>query len=126
MEKRAIRGGHDMTDNDIIKALDCCQIAESILDCEKLKCPILRDDECRFFTRSEKDGLNAILTEMCKESLAYINRQKAEIERLEKANKSFADLGKLYSEIRAEAIKEFAERLKVENFTKFFCGQNTI
>lgn len=24
---------------------------------------------------------------------------------------------------RAEDIKEFAERLKVENFTKFFCGQ---
>ena len=44
--------------------------------------------------------------------LDLINRQKAEIERLEKENDYFADIGKMYSEIKAEAIKEFAERLK--------------
>lgn len=33
-----------------------------------------------------------------------INRQKAEIER-------FADIGKMYSEVRAEAVREFAEKL---------------
>lgn len=49
------------------------------------------------------------------ENLAWlIEKQAAEIERLQKANESFADLGKLYSEIKAEAIKEFAERLKEE------------
>ena len=36
-----------------------------------------------------------------------IIKAKAEIER-------FADIGKMYSEVRAEAIKEFAERLKNE------------
>ena len=37
------------------------------------------------------------------------NRPQTEIERLQKENNQFADLGKMYSEIRAEAIKEFAE-----------------
>ena len=46
------------------------------------------------------------------EILDLINRQKAEIERLQKVNDSFTDIGKLYSEIKVEAIKDFAERLK--------------
>jgi hypothetical protein len=45
-------------------------------------------------------------------ALDLINRQQAEIERLQKVNDSFTDIGKMYSEIKAEAIKEFAERLK--------------
>ena len=36
----------------------------------------------------------------------------AEIERLQKENNQFADIGKMYSEIKSEAVKEFAERLK--------------
>lgn len=40
------------------------------------------------------------------------NRQQAEIERLKKETEYFADIGKMYSEVRAEAVKEFAERLK--------------
>lgn len=43
------------------------------------------------------------------------NRElKAEIERLNKEVETFADIGKMYSEIKAEAVKEFAERLKKE------------
>lgn len=41
--------------------------------------------------------------------LDLIKRKDAEIERLEKANESFSDMGKLYSEIKSEAIKEFAD-----------------
>lgn len=44
--------------------------------------------------------------------LDLINRKNAEIERLEKENHSFADIGKLYSEIKSEAIKEFWDKLK--------------
>lgn len=33
-----------------------------------------------------------------------------ENERLKKANESFADMGKMFSEIKAEAYKEFAEK----------------
>ena len=45
-------------------------------------------------------------------ALDLINRQQIEIERLQKVNDSFTDIGKLYSEIKVEAIKDFAERLK--------------
>ena len=45
-----------------------------------------------------------------------IAEKDAEIERLRKENERFADIGKMYSEIRAEAkseaYKEFAERVK--------------
>lgn len=47
-----------------------------------------------------------------------LNRQKAEIERLEEEKEQlkadiemFTEIGKMYSEIKAEAVKEFAERL---------------
>lgn len=43
---------------------------------------------------------------------AELIKSQAEIERLREESKSFADIGKMYSEIKAEAIKEFAERLK--------------
>ena len=41
------------------------------------------------------------------------NGFKAEVERLQSVADSFTDIGKLYSEIKAEAYKEFAD--KVEN-----------
>jgi uncharacterized protein YjgD (DUF1641 family) len=72
---------------------------------------------------------------MLPDALSLINRQKAEIEKkdkdimelmainksrkediemLIKENSQFADIGKMYSEIKAEAIKDFAERVKEE------------
>ena len=45
-----------------------------------------------------------------------INRLQAENERLKKESEIFADIGKMYSEIKAEAYKEFAERLKEKKF----------
>jgi hypothetical protein len=44
-------------------------------------------------------------------ALDLIRRQKQQIER-------FADIGKMYNEARAEAIREFAERFKER------CGNN--
>lgn len=43
---------------------------------------------------------------------ALLREKDAEIERLKKENNQFADIGKMYSEIRAEAIDDFAEMLK--------------
>lgn len=88
-----------MTDAEIIKALECC-CSNNIDSCEE--CPI--KIECYTETIDCK-----------KEALDLINRQKAEIERLQKENNQFADIGKMYSEIKAEAIKEFAERVKKIN-----------
>ena len=99
-----------MTDNEIIKALECCY---TYFDCDG--CPF--EEPC--------SGLN-VLTE---NTLDLINRQKAEIERLQKSNEEmFCTISKQDAEItqlqkrivfwredmnyqpekeRAEAIKEF-------------------
>lgn len=61
-----------MTDNEIIKALECC--AEDEWRC---------NNNCPFFEKCSK-------TLMAKSSLDIINRQQAEIERL-KAFKSYFD-----------------------------------
>ena len=80
-----------MTDNEIIKALECC-IND---DCDN--CPDT-------FGNCEHNAM--------RNALDLINRQKADIGRLQKINDSFTDIGKLYSEVKAEVVKEFADRLK--------------
>ena len=90
-----------LTDNEIIKALEYC---EDSADTDKhcLKCPYCNESYC--------------LDKMMADALSLINRQKAEIERLQEKNKRlFAEnVGITHSskEIKAEAIKEFAERFK--------------
>lgn len=102
-----------MTDMDIIKGFECCvQVTPGI--CKR--CPYHN----KIFTRCSKM--------LMQDALNLINRQKTEIEELTEKhwnecrqiahydNEStlFADLGKLYSEIRIEAVKKFAEALKAE------------
>lgn len=83
---------YSMTDNEIIKALECC-IND---DCDN--CPDT-------FGNCEHNAM--------RNALDLINRQKAEIERLTKANERFAEeFDSYYAYVKSEAIKEFAERLK--------------
>lgn len=95
-----------MTDNDIIKALECCKIKTPPYKCEE--CPLLR-------------GVSNSCIYECKE-LAYdlINRQKAEIERLTAENEEQAQaiINALHrmKVVRAEAIREFAEKIKKHFF----------
>lgn len=79
-----------LTDNEIIKALE--NVAE-------------------WFTEHGKNTNTAVIG-ISKQAIDLINHQRAEIERLNKEVETFADIGKMYSEIKAEAVKEFAERLK--------------
>ena len=93
----------ELTDNEIIKALRECANNGYNENCGSCKnCPYLEmaylPEEC--------------MTMLAKDALDLINRQKAEIERLQSVVDSFTDIGKMYSEIKAEAYKEFAERLK--------------
>ena len=84
-----------MTDAEIIKALECC--SHEAYDCDV--CPLnLKEEELCFI-------------EVRKYALDLINHQKAEIERLKKGWK--ADVIETQN-IKAEAIKEFAERVKQE------------
>ncbi len=107
-----------MTDNEIIKALECCKRPVGTGGCKD--CPLDKDRPCT--------------TTMIENTLDLINRQKAKIKRLEakcentqigynfaraeteefKAiNKSLkADRPFLIANAKAEAVKEFAERLK--------------
>lgn len=95
-----------MTDNEIVKALECCMG----FDCKE--CPYCDDEaeEC--------------MGKLIVEALKLVNRQKAEIERLTYYNENLlcanSDiLGRhedYIKEARIETIQEFAERLKAEGF----------
>ena len=88
-----------LTDNEIIKALECC--TGDFEGCAS--CPLY--DHCC------DRGYKLIYY-----ALDLINRQKAEIERLKGLKKHHQELinelNKGIAEAKAEAIKEFAERLK--------------
>lgn len=112
-----------MNDNDIIKALECCQAGKGSYSCKK--CPLF----CR---------IPACQSHLAEAALDLINRQKTEIERLKwerdsalklfEANREVEQrehnslikelktinsmIPATLSRVKAEAIKEFAERLK--------------
>ena len=99
-----------MTDNEIIKAYACCNI-NGFGGCEECPCKI------------EGDCIVPSGFDLEREVFNLLNRQKAEIERLRglveecvDSNEAWVrDNGELRNELKtakAEAIKEFAERLK--------------
>jgi hypothetical protein len=92
-----------MTDAEIKKALECCIKSHHFADCFKNKCPCVSEDGCAV----GKETLYPY-------ALDLINRQQAEIERLQKENNQFADIGKMYSEIKSEAIKEYREKAAIK------------
>ena len=102
-----------MSDNEIIKALECCAQPNAI--CKECPC---HDPYLKYPCADQLKWA----------ALVLIEKQKAEIERFERENKQNFDkwqildkrtkerYAELYEEakgvVRAEAIKEFAERLK--------------
>ena len=114
-----------MTDNEIIKALECC-LSGKDYDTACMKCPI--EPIC------ESDDI------LLKYALDLINRQKAENERLEKelelanadkviaetheksAKEMVVDVTQQIKTAKSEARKEFVERLKKELCCEDDCG----
>lgn len=84
-----------MTDKDIIKALELC-LANDIFE---KSCSI-----CKY-----KDDDISCMDKMFRDVLDLVNRQRAEIE--EKSNK-LREIMPIVAELKNEAVKEFAERLK--------------
>ena len=87
------------TDEDIVKALECCDGTYSDY-CRRKNCPYETEGFCT--------------EELQDDTIALINRQKAEIERLTEDNRRMKKYYYThdYHECHNEAIKEFAERLK--------------
>lgn len=94
-----------MTDADIIKVLEICLNKSG--GCISAKCPLVNDLHCK-----------ELLISRCFE---IINRQQAEIERLksiEPTEEVRVKCEEVISKIRAEAVREFAEKLKREKFCR--------
>lgn len=96
-----------MTDNEIIKAVDKCLRAD---DCHTIECPFFDGNEDSWDCKLV--ALNFVFD--------LIKRQKAEIEELTKLLRSRhrvielleSRIISLPDEVRAESVKEFAEKLK--------------
>ncbi len=92
-----------MTDNEIIKALECCSEANN---CGK----------CEYEPTEYQIGTVGCCNELMKDALDLINRLQAENERLSQFGGILLHNGsELFKEVqtaKAEAYKEFAERLK--------------
>lgn len=93
-----------MTDNEIIKVLECC--SKNIL-CGQ--CPLKEKNNC--------------INKLSVYALKFINRQQTEIERLNAENiltmsernafrTSFYEVSKQLKHVKSGAIKKFAEKLK--------------
>ena len=95
-----------MTDNDIIKALECCHVGKRDHDCKK--CPLYR-------------RVPACVGHLTEAALDLVNRQKAEIERLKAMIEAAEDhynplpfkgiFDEKIAEVKAEAVKAFSEGL---------------
>lgn len=95
-----------MTDNDIIKALECC-VHQHCAECKLSE-------------------LTFCIDALSKYSLDLINRQKAEIERLTGYNENLQTANTALSneilDIRNATIKEFEEKLK--SHKRRMCGND--
>lgn len=106
-----------MTDNEIIKALECCSKAEICADCEKMKCPLFLglSGGCKYVDKENQ---------LYSDALDLITRQQAEIDKLNAENMltisernafrtSFYDVLKQLKTAKSEAYKEFANEIKM-------------
>ena len=127
-----------LTDNEIVNDVEQVTMAlEYCVECDCEKCPYdeltacneyLKLDAVKVINRlqAENKRLKGIKTtdwlvkgipkeQLVKEQIQALKGEieylEAENERLQATIDSFTDIGKLYSEIKAEAYKEFVERL---------------
>lgn len=110
------KGNRKFTDDEVIKALECCVCG----------CCIAKG--CPLFDENDDDDIGKCTSELSKNALALINRQKAEIERLNGCVKTEEEVRPIAKAVidagvaiaKAEAYKEFAERLKFRVYNRYF------
>lgn len=94
-----------MTDNEIIKALECC-IVEGEMMCNK--CPL--ESECAHYPLDDIKAMYAL--DLIKRQKTEIDKLKIEICALSQKRITFPERLKIVKHAREHAIKKFAERLK--------------
>ena len=87
-----------LNDNEIIKALECCSVGTFACD-----------EQCPCFHSKSNLKINSCRFELICDALDLTTRQQEEIEALVAGQET---LQKYIAKAKAEAIKEFAERLK--------------
>lgn len=105
-----------MTDNEFIKVFKYCILDDAFNDCHN--CGAYQDGKCT-------------IPDLGQEILQLFDRQRAEIERLKDYNENLitanTELSNEILEVKSEAIKEFAERLKknmrLEDGCEYDCRQ---
>lgn len=96
-----------MTDNEIVKALECCISSITALAC--FKCPMVKNKECN----GSNTNVNKLVVE---NALALITRQKAEIERL----KEFIEKDQgLILKLTGVPVNEYNKKIKSEAYREF-------
>jgi hypothetical protein len=103
-----------ITDKDIIEALECCISAESCCECGYTKIcdgTTIHQFALALINRLKADVIH--YRRKAQNQKQELSRLNTEIERLKKGWK--ADVIETQN-IKSEAIKEFAERLKTETF----------
>ena len=91
-----------MTDEQIIKALECCKSSNTLIACKN--CPVLESGYC-------SHGKTYVSDFVLENVLDLINRQRAEIERLKTMN---SELRIGLKVIKRTEIKKLWERLEKE------------
>lgn len=107
-----------LTPKEINKALECCKPDndEGCLSCPLSDVPvedcidILHTATLDLINRQQEER-EAMLEDLQFRTNQVIEQQE-DIERLQTENNQFADIGKMYSEIRAEVIKEYMKILE--------------
>lgn len=100
-----------LTDNEIVKALELC--GDEDASCEK--CPFLKDDFCKFsLSKNALDLIKSLQAENERLKTDVLAKEEEYNDMLEQRN----SVEKYLETAKAEAYKEFAEKLKKESYER--------
>lgn len=110
-----------MTDNEIIKALECCLSSKEYIAC--FSCPAVKYDICCNGSAKISNGVadkvvdlikrqQANISVLEKEKEVLVEAYNIEKEKVEKAKQKLITTFKMRETEKSKTIKEFAERLK--------------
>ena len=114
-----------LTDSEIVKALECCIKSSHFGECFENECPLVSKEGCKV----GKETLYPYVLDLINRKDQENDSLKAEVERLKETTKNMSAYVKgnnwglvsfveFCKSLKAEAYKEFAERLKKESYER--------